>query len=136
MSAVSDIVLNDGQATPVAHTFEPSRVASDMVIYHDKSSGVVAGYNALKLGNRLASRQNENYKATGKLVLPTLESAATNAAGFTPGPTVAYELRGDVSVVIPSRATDAERSDLEAYLKNLVANAVWGSLVTDAALPY
>ncbi len=89
MSAVSDIVINDGQVTPVAHTFNPSRVTGDLVSYHDKVSGVIAGYPSITLGNRLPTGKNGNYKATLRVRLPVLETAATAASGFTPGPPVA-----------------------------------------------
>ena len=64
MAAVANIVINDGQATPVAHTFEPTRVSPNLVSYHDKVSGVFAGYPSISLGNRVPNKQNANYKAS------------------------------------------------------------------------
>lgn len=136
MSAVADIVLNDGAATPVAHTFKPTNVSPNLVTYHDKSSGVIAGYPKITLGNRLPSRENGNYKASGRINLPVLETAATASSGFTPGPTVAYSLSAAVDAIIPARATLAERQDLYAFASNLLAHAVFGELVKDMDLPY
>ena len=136
MAAVANIVINDGQATPVAHTFEPTRVSPNLVSYHDKVSGVFAGYPSISLGNRVPNKQNANYKASARIRLPVLETAAPATSGFTPGPTVAYALSGNVDCVIPDRATDAEKADLEAYLQNLISQAVSGDLVTEMALPY
>lgn len=136
MSQVADIILNDGQATPVAHTFNPTRVASNLVTYHDKSSGVIAGYPQITLGNRLPTKDNGNYKASARVRVPVLETAATAASGFTPGPTVAYSLVGNIDLVIPERATLAERQDLQAYMQNLIANAVFADLSESMDLPY
>lgn len=136
MSAVADITLNDGQSVPVAHVFNPTQVNPDLVAYHDKSSGVIAGYPSVTLGRRLPNRANGNYKATARIRVPVLETAATAASGFTPGPTLAYALSFNCDVVIPERATAAERADLYAYAKNLLANAVFGGLVEDMDLPY
>lgn len=136
MAAIADIVLADGLATPVNHTFNPTKKDGSIITYHDKILGVAAGYPSLTLGNRLPSGKNGNYKTTGRIRLPVLETAATAASGFTPGPTVAYSLTANIDVVVPERATLAERKDLHAYLKNLCAHAVWGSIVKDMDLPY
>ena len=135
MAAAANIVINDGQATPVAHTFEPVRVAPDLVTYHDKVDGISAGYRSITLGRRLPSAQNANGKSSGRIRMPILETAATAASGFTPGPTVAYSLAGNVDCVIPDRATLDERKDLYAYMTNLIADAVFGDLIEDGVLP-
>lgn len=136
MAAVANIILADGQSTPVNHTFNPTDIKSDVVTYHDKSSGIIAGFPRVTIGRRLATPSNRNVKTTSRVYLPVLETAATAASGFTPGPTLSYALSGNVDVVIPDRATAAERADLYAYLKNLVANAVFGSAVKDMDFPY
>lgn len=136
MSAVSDISINDGQATPASHTFEPTRVKEDVVFYHDKASGVILGYPQISLGNRLPSKANGNYKATVKVRVPVLETAATAASGFTPGPTEAYALTFVGEWIIPQRATDAEKADLMAYTQNLVWLTVVNDLVTAMDIPY
>jgi hypothetical protein len=135
MAAAANIVLNDGQATPVAHTFEPVRVAPDLVTYHDKVDGIVAGYRSITLGRRLPSAQNGNGKSSGRIRMPILETAATAASGFTPGPTVAYSLACNIDSIIPDRATLDERKDLYAYATNLLAEAVFGDLMKDGILP-
>lgn len=136
MAAVANIVLADGQAAPVNHTFNPIDVTADLVTYADKVLGVVAGYPKISIGKRLPTSTNGNQKTTGKVTLPVLETAATAASGFTPGPTVAYSLLADMAIVIPERATLAERKDLYAYAKNFLANAVFSTAVIDTDFPY
>lgn len=136
MAAAANIVLADGQASPVNHTFVPTKFENGIVFYFDRATGVVAGFPQLSISARLPDNVNANYKCTGRVVVPILETAATAASGFTPGPTVAYRNILDVSVVIPSRATLAERKDIYAYGKNLIAHAVFGALVQDMDPPY
>lgn len=136
MGNVTTLALDDGQATPVSHNFEPTQVGKDLTMYHDKVSGVMAGYSSISLGNRMPNQQNGNYKVTIRVRIPVLETAATAASGFTPGPTVAYTLSGNMDFVIPSRATEAERDDLLAFAKNLLADSVVDSAVVDFDNPY
>jgi len=136
MGQVASIAIDDGQGTPVSHTFAPTRVGADLVEYHDKVTGVIAGYPCITLGNRKPTLANGNYKVTLRVKLPVLETAATAASGFTPGPTVAYMLTANADIIIPSRATEAERDDLLAYFKNLLADAVVDSAVVDMDPPY
>jgi hypothetical protein len=136
MSAASDIVIDDGATTPVAHTFNPTRVKDDVVSFHDKDSGVILGYPQVTLGNRLPNKANGNYKATVKVRIPVLETAATSATGFTPGPTLAYFLAFSGEFIIPERATEAERDDLLAFAGNLIAHATVDNLVTQMDIPY
>jgi hypothetical protein len=136
MAAVANIVIADGQAAPVNHTFNPVDVTPDLVKYADKVTGIIAGFPTIQLGKRLPSSTNGNYKSTGKIMIPSLETAATAASGFTPGPTVAYYLQGDVSTIIPERATLQERKDLYAYMKNCIALALFSGIVVDMDFPY
>jgi hypothetical protein len=131
MSAVSDISLYDGQATPVEHTFEPVRVKDEQVIYQDKSGDVVIGWPEVILGNRLPSSSNSNYKATVRINLPITETL--DGANHE---TLAYTLRSSHEFMIPNRATAAQRADLMAYAANLIATALVSSLVEDLDLPY
>jgi len=137
MSAIADISLNDSQATPVAHIFEPVKQEPGLVTYHDKTSGVGAGFGVLTLGNRLPSSANRNYKAVIKIRTPILETSATASSGFTPGPTIAYELMAKLEFVFPDRATRAERDDIRMFLANAIQHlAIGEGLVEEMALPY
>lgn len=136
MGSVTTLTLNDGQATPESHDFEPARVSENVVKYHDREDSVILGYPEITLGNRLPTKENGNYKCSLKVRIPVLETAATAASGFTPGPTLAYSVNANVDMIIPERATEDERKDLNAFLKNALAHAAWTSLVEDFDLPY
>jgi hypothetical protein len=136
MAAIADITINDGASTPVARTFAPAKQEPSLVTYHDRSSGIAIGYPVLTLGNRLPDRGSRNHKATVKLVLPVLETAATAASGFTPGPTKAYELMFKAEWVTPERATGLERDHMVALVRNFFATTPLSDLVKLMALPH
>jgi hypothetical protein len=134
MGNISTLTLND--AVPASHSFEPTMIGKDLVTYHDKVSGVFAGYPSISLGHRMPTAQNGNYKVTLRVRIPVLETAATAASGFTPGPTVAYSLNANIDFIVPDRSTAAERADLVAYVKNLLADSVVSDSVEDMDNPY
>lgn len=134
MAAIADITLAD--SVPANHTFAPAARQDGLVVYHDRSGGITLGYLEVSLGNRLPSMGNRNHKVTLKIKHPVLETAATAASGFTPGPTIAYTLTCNMNFVIPDRAAALEKADLHAYAKNLLANTVVEDLVTTAIFPH
>lgn len=137
MSQVSNIVINDGASTPVAHTFAPSRVAVDLVTYQDRSAGIVAGFNILTIGTRFADKKNGAQKVTVRMALPTLAvTAPTTSTGIQPVPVAAYECFASVEFVLPSASTVQNRKDLLALVKNLLATSVISDSVQDLNPPY
>lgn len=137
MAAVGNIVINDGQGTPVAHTFSPSVVTTDVVTYHDRSGGIVLGYPELSLGQKMPSNGTGSIKQTLKVSVPTLETVTgSTGEGFVPKPTLAYKERAFVEVYHDPRSSLQERKNLNAYLKNALANAAWTSIVENFEMPY
>lgn len=133
MGNLANIVLNNGVATPVAHTFEPAgRDVNGVPQFNDKLLGVALAYPQLSLSLRRPTKTNRNYKVMGKIIVPTLEAATgVNSQGFTPPAAIAYATMGVFEFVIPERSTLAERKDVLAYVKNALANALIASMVTD-----
>lgn len=136
MGNVTTLLITDGAVTPANVNFEPTRVEDNLVTYHEKSSGVFLGFPSISFGNRLPNAQNGNYKATARLRIPVLETAATAASGFTPGPTLAYTLSANVDVVIPGRASAVERDQLADQLSDLMTQVDWLAMLNDMSLPY
>jgi len=75
----------------------------------DQSGGISVGYSAFTLSVRPPTKTSRLYRVQAKLVVPTLESLAPAGNGFTPAPTKAYEITGNLEVMIPERSTAAER---------------------------
>jgi hypothetical protein len=130
MAIMANVTLADGQATPVNHIFGPQGTKDGIATYYDRSGGIAIGYPRVtfKLDEATASRPNN--KLTLRVVRPVLEvTAPSTATGIQPAPTLAYNLVADVTFVLPQRSTLAERNDILAYAKNLLANGIVTSAV-------
>ena len=141
MSAIANIVINDGQATPMAHTFAPAKTQADYALLEDRTAGIYIGYNKLTFqltrptgDSRAASR---NLKLSIKFETPKLENVTNSTiSGIAPAPTISYRPMVEMLVTFPERCSLQDRKDLQAYVKNVLSNA----FVTDAfekyELPY
>lgn len=119
MAIIANLVLADGQATPVNHTFIPVGVKNAIAQWKDKSSGVPAGYTTITYGLREPSKVYPAYKVSAKVALPVLETSPAFLV-----PTKAYELLLTIEAVLPDRCTDQNRKDLYAYGVALLGNAL------------
>lgn len=132
MTAFADLTINDGQATPVAHTFKARRIDGIVAKYQDISGGIAIGYPQVTLSSREPVGSPGNFKVTVKMTLPVLETVSgTSYAGIVAAPTLAYNVTFTGEFILPSRSTLAVRKDILAYVKNLMNNAVITALVQD-----
>lgn len=137
MSAISNIVINDAQATPVAHTFAPARQSGDLVEWHDRSTGYVAGFKKLSMLTRFASAQNAGQRITIKVVDPTLAvTAPASGTGVQPNPVAAYTTLASVEFLLPTASSLQNRKDILAYVKNLLSNSQIVAAVENLDAPY
>lgn len=119
MAAIANIVIKDGAATPVDHTFTAVGVRNGIASWKDKSTGVPAGFSEITYQLREPSKVYPAYKVNAKIVVPKLETAPVFLV-----PTKAYELLLKIEAVLPDRCTDQDRKDLYAYGVNLLAHAI------------
>lgn len=141
MAQIANIVINDGQATPAAHTYAPAQTATDYALLEDRASGMYIGYNKLVFSLQRpkgdARSATRNLKLTLRVETPKLETVSNNSAsGIAPAPTVAYRPVVEVTATIPERATLQDRKDLQAFMKNLMAHASVTSAFENYELPY
>lgn len=141
MSAIANIVINDGQGTPVAHTFAPAKTQADYALLEDRTAGIYIGYNKLTFqlmrptgDSKSASR---NLKLSIKFETPKLENVTNSTiSGIAPAPTISYRPMAELLITFPERCNLQDRKDLQAYVKNVLSN----TFVTDAfekyELPY
>lgn len=130
MPSFSQITINDGKATPVAHIFAPKTLIGTEAKFVDRSGGITVGYPELMFNVSLPSKTSRMTKVRMKAVVPVLE--VVNAAtynGITPAPTKAYDMTFDGTFFLPERSTLADRKDILAYVKNALATAFVTSLV-------
>jgi len=125
MPTASAISINDGQGTPVSHQFDPQYVGSDNQVFVDKSVATTsAGRASIITSFSAANGSRKTNRISLRINLPieqTIDSVTT----------VAYTLRYSGEVIVPEMATQAERDDLAAFVKNAWANTVLNALVSD-----
>jgi len=137
MPAIGNIVINDGAATPVAHTFAPVAVNGDLASYADRSGGISVGYPTITASLAAPSKTSRLYKARIKVVMPVLETISNSTmSGIAPAPTKAYDITADMTFLMPERSTLQDRKNILAFAKNLLANAVVTALVENNETVY
>lgn len=127
MAAIATLVINDGQTTPVVHNFGPVNIIDDVAKWTDRVGGIAIGFPQVTFSLRNPSKTggSRSYKITAKVVLPVLEvTSPSTATGIQPAPTKAYDLLGNIELILPERSSLAQRKDLLAYCQNLLANAI------------
>lgn len=142
MAARNNIVINDGQATPVAHTFNPNSgdgnvPGTSVIEYEDRVSGIQVGFPKISFSTRKPTKTNRNYKVAIKVMVPVLETVSNSTvSGIAPAPTVAYVATFIGDFILPERCTLPVRKDLLAYVKNLLTNAATTSAIQDLESPW
>lgn len=128
MPAQASLVINDGQGTPVAHTFVPNgamqqpdkKVVSEWV---DRSPDVKVGYFTIR-EQHAPSNSNSLEKIRWVITRPT-----TVTPSGTTAPVAAYENTIVIEAWIHDRATAAETADMVAFAKNFTASAYFAAKV-------
>lgn len=124
MAQAAALVINDGQATPVATTFAPESVTPGLSSFADRSTGISLAYRRIKMSTSFASGKSVNNRAKFSVEIPCIQVIG----GVT---SVAYTLRGFVELVLPDGSTDAQRKDLYAFLKNGLSDALLRGALRD-----
>jgi hypothetical protein len=133
MSSQANVVLANGETTPVNKTFAPkgalrSPTGKDVAEWREQSAVNAEGFFSLTEqhtdpnGNRI-----EKFRYV--IEIPTLETVGTNDAGITPAPSVAYVTTGVVEVWMSTRASQAELKDIVAFVKNFTATTYFSDAI-------
>ncbi len=141
MGAISNIVINDGQGTPVAHTFAPAKTQADYALLEDRSAGIYIGFNKLTFSLSRPKGEtksaNRNIHLSIRIETPKLENVRNSTiSGIAPAPTISYRPQVELNVVFPERCSLQDRKDLQAYIKNALSNAFVTDAFEDYELPY
>ncbi len=129
MSAVTNITLNDAQATPVLHTFVPLGPDVNGVWWWEDQTGTASiAYNriSMKLSRPKPAAAGDNSdkrvnRVKISIFTPKVEALGVADSGYTPSPTVAYTPRCDIEFVVSERALLQDRKDLRKYADFLLA---------------
>ena len=133
MAAIANLVLADGQATPVNKTFVPMDANSGLATWTERSGGISIGMPVSTLSVTMGAEVN---KVKAKVSVPVLEVISGSDGGYTPSPKVAYTVSGVVEFSFPNRATLQNRKDVRAYIRNMLADAVTQKAVEEFERPY
>lgn len=130
MPSSSNIVINDGATTPVAHTYSPSGQVGLKANWQEIVNGVPIGYPKVSVEFRsLQVPESGAYKVTIKLNKPKVISV-TDTTGKTVT-TVDYDNLAVVEFMVAARSQKQERKDLRVLLANLLQNAQIVSAIDD-----
>lgn len=132
MSAIANIVINDGKATPVAHTFAPvtSSDPNGVAVWTDRVSGIAVGFPVLSFKLRAPVKGSRVYRLTAKVKYPVLNvTSPSTGTGIQPLPSVAYNIEANIDFVIPEASLLPDRKDFFAFVKNYMASATWTQAV-------
>lgn len=143
MPAASNVVINDGATTPVAHTFTPTDKDSKGVMWFEQTTPVVTtmlaakkiGYKQVR-GNLMARQSVESGKVIFSIMLPTLEAVGTSDSGYPPPPRVAYKEVARMEFDLSERSIKQERKDIRVLSLNLLAHAMAISAIDDLIATY
>lgn len=137
MPHAANIVINDGAATPVAHTFTPLGKDEKGVFWFEQTAPVpMNALGAKRIGISVSrptngNRLSGNARAVVSLWSPVLETLGTNSAGIVPPPTLAYQCSDRQTFDLPERSTKQERKDTRVLMMNLLNNALVISVIDD-----
>lgn len=123
MATIADIAIQDGQATPLTHTYKPVESGPHALWRTANGSLPLIGQEKISLDVSTTKQTGMNVV---KMVvdLPALETATgANSSGFTAAPQLAYSNRVRLEFMLPPRGTASQRTDLRVLLRNLLANA-------------
>lgn len=122
MATFANMTLLDSAAA--SHIFAVARRENNLWEWHDRASGVAAGYRSIKMTFRPSSSNNAGTKVQLTIRDPRLAvTAPSSGSGVQPNPVAAYATFATVSFTLPE-ATDAlARADILSYITACLAQA-------------
>jgi len=131
MSSLSDLVLADGQTTPVNHTFvgyQPQN-ATNPAIWQNSEASTPAGFRRLTLSVSQPKKAGAPYKVRMVISDPVLASIPVGCCVDTNIPQVSYVDFFDATFSLAYSSTLANRKDILAYAKNFMGLSVVSTAV-------
>lgn len=136
MGAIANIAIQDGEASPVTHTFYPLQSAPDAVWRENVSNLALIGQPTIKLSQKHDARSGL-YRTTVVMTIPALETAGDqNSAGYTAGPKVAYFSSAKLELIHHNRSSVQFRENLRVLLADLLGETVMIDANDNLLLPY
>lgn len=124
MPQASPLTIADGQATPVNQTFAVEQATPALSSFADRASGVAAGFRRILISNKFATSKSPVNRTKLTLACPVLQTV--NGVS-----TIAYTARAQLEFILPDQATDGDRKNIFAFVKNALANTSVQSALRD-----
>lgn len=122
MPQASNIVINDGAVTPVAHTFVPSKV-SDLVATFFGPGATLATREQLVVTRREAT-PTVAAKVNLKVVLPIEQTVDGQIV-------LSHQELVSIDIITAPRSSTAQRKNARVLAANLLLNSLIASVVDD-----
>lgn len=130
MADFAPITIEDGQATPVSHTFQPTSDENRTLFWRENKSGVnVLGQGCATLRVTQPEQNNGLGVMQAALWLPYLETATGGLDGYTAPPKEAYRNKFVATCFLHARSTETQRKDLRILWMALWANSQFAEAV-------
>lgn len=124
MPAIAAISINDGQSTPVSHTFSPVTTNGAKAEWADRSPASPAGFLGISHEVRRPATASAAQRVIIGFNIPVMETVNGVA-------TVTRFSSAKLEMNFANLSTEQERKDLLAYVKNFLTNASVATSVTD-----
>lgn len=111
MPVIAALSINDGQTTPVAHTFSPTAVTGGKSEFAERTSGIPSGFQTISHEVRKPSSAGAAHRIVIGFNFPVVETINGVA-------TVSRFSTAKVEINLSSLSTEQERKDALAYVKN------------------
>lgn len=137
MPQIASISINDGQATPVSHVFNPIMSVPPTWRRNGVSGQAAIAQERLLVQTVLAKSVNGVNRVQCELVVPVVEvPAGGTSTGYTAPPAIAHEMRVKVEFFYHQRSTKDGRKDVRTLLLNLLQNSQFAAANDDLEQSY
>lgn len=116
MPALAPIVINDAEATPVAHTFDPVTTDGSLAQLANRSATTPRGFETLRMEVKAPANGSSVYRFIAGIYDP-VEATVDGAQ------VVVRNSSGLVTLNFSAESTAQERKNLLKLMSNLLANA-------------
>lgn len=137
MATIVPIAIQDGQGTPVTHTYNPVKTGDVAMYTRNGDTAVpVVGFESVALSLKDPSGQDSVGRAKVTLRIPVLETPdGGTPSGYVAPPKVAYYLTVNMEFLLPARSTADQRKDLRVLAADLLGDAQVVSLIESFERP-
>lgn len=139
MAAIAPIAVQDGQGTPVTHTYNPVQTGDVATYKRNGDTAVpVVGFESVMLSLKEANGSSESVnRAKVTLRIPVLETPdGGTPSGYVAPPRVAYFMQATLEFLLPNRSTAVQRKDLRVLAADLLTDSQVISLIETLERPY